>query len=87
MTVNPSTQTALDCEALAQLIPEYAFGLTDDAETYLVEINLSHCPEAQSLLADYRALQADLRASVPLVDPSPEVGARLRAAVHASADA
>ncbi len=85
MTVNPSTKTALDCEALIQLIPEYAFGLTDDGETSLVETNLDRCPEAQALLADYRALQADLRASVPLVDPSPELGARLRAAVHAAA--
>ncbi len=85
MNVNQSTQTALDCEALAQLIPDYAFGLTDDAETYLVEINLNHCPEAQALLADYRALQDDLRASVAPVEPSPELGTRLMAAVHAAA--
>ncbi len=84
MNVNPSTQTALDCEALTQLIPEYAFGLTDDAETYLVETNLKRCPEAQALLADYRALQVDLRASVAQVEPSLELGTRLMAAVRAA---
>ena len=84
MSVNPSTETVLDCEALTQLIPEYAFGLTDDAETYLVETNLKRCPEAQALLADYRALQVDLRASVAQVEPSPELGTRLMAAVRAS---
>ncbi len=85
MSVNPPTQTALDCEALTQLIPEYAFGLTDDAETLLVEANLARCPEAQTLLADYRALQVDLRASVVQVEPSPELGTRLMAAVRADA--
>ncbi len=81
MTVNRLTKNAPDCEALTQLIPEYAFGLTDADETYMVESNLAQCPEASSLLTEYRALQNELRASVEIIEPPPELGIRLMAVV------
>src|SRR5215207_7372118 len=81
MRPNQETDLAIDCEALLELIPEYAFGVTEAEQSRLVEASLPHCPEATALLEDYRHLQDELRAGVPQLEPSPELGTRLMAAV------
>lgn len=71
---------AHDCEAIRDLIPEYAFGLTDPDETRLVEANLAACPEAAEHLADFRRLQDEMREGVPQIEPPPQLGERLMTA-------
>ncbi|MEP7291350.1 MAG: anti-sigma factor [Chloroflexota bacterium] len=82
--MNPNSQTNLitDCEKLLDLIPEYAFGVTDPEQTRLIEASLHACPEAVSRLAEYRDLQDELRAGVAQIEPPPLVGERLMAAIH-----
>jgi anti-sigma factor RsiW len=58
-----------DCDPILELIPEYAFGLTDTEESRRLEAAIPGCPEAAAALSDYRQLQAELRASVPAVEP------------------
>jgi len=70
-----------DCEAIQDLITEYAFGLTDTQETHLVEVGLRRCPEAAEQLAEFQRMQAEMRASVAQIEPSPGFGARLMAAI------
>src|SRR5215211_8148363 len=81
MRPNQETDLAIDCEALLELIPEYAFGVTEAEQSRQIEASLPHCPEATALLEDYRHLQDELRAGVPQVEPSLELGTRLMAAV------
>jgi anti-sigma-K factor RskA len=81
MRPNQETDLAMDCAALLELIPEYAFGVTEAEQSRLVEASLPQCPEATALLEEYRHLQDELRAGVPQVEPSPELGTRLMAAV------
>ena len=64
---NHSAQSANNCEAVQELIPEYAFGLTPPEQTRLVEANLASCPEASVQLADYREIQDEMRNSVPQI--------------------
>ncbi len=73
-----------DCHSILELIPDYAFGLTDAAETRLVESNLARCPEAASQLADFQRLQIEMRAAVPQVEPSAALGERLMAAIQST---
>lgn len=72
-----------DCDAIRQLIPDHAFGLTDPQETHLVESNLAYCPEAAEQLADFRQIQAEMRASVTQIEPPAQLGERLIAAIAA----
>lgn len=71
----------LDCTAITELIPDYAFGLTSAEESQWVEANLTRCPEAAAQLAEFRLLQDDLRTSVPVMAPPAGLEARLMAAV------
>ena len=84
MTENKPTDPVIDCNALLDVIPEYAFGFTDDEQTRWVEANLERCPEAVAQLQDFRNLQEEMRASVAQVEPSAQVGAHLMAAIAAS---
>ncbi len=77
MNPNNAGERVRDCNAVRDLIPEYAFGLTTPDETRLIESSLSSCPEAASDLEDYRRLQEDMRAGVPQIEPPPLLGARL----------
>lgn len=81
MNANQETKLAMDCEALLDLIPEYAFGVTEPEQTRQIEASLVHCPEATARLAEYRAMQDELRGSVTQVEPPPALGARLMAAI------
>jgi anti-sigma-K factor RskA len=81
MSLNNDLKAINNCDAILDLIPEYAFGLTNSEETRLVEANLAHCPEATAQLEDYRNLQNEMRGGVPQLDPSPQLGERLMAAV------
>jgi hypothetical protein len=65
---HPST-SAGDCNSIEDLIPAYAFGLTDPEETTLVEANLGGCNDASIELVEYRQLQDEMRASVRQIDP------------------
>lgn len=87
MSTEPSTDRPLDCDALLELVPDYAFGLTDADQTRLVEAGLARCPEAAAQLAEFQNLQAAMRASVAQVEPPPALGARLMAAIAAEAPA
>ncbi len=86
MNPNQDSTPANDCDALIDLIPEYAFGLTDPQQTQHVEECLSGCPGAAAQLQEFERLQEEMRASVPQVEPPPELAARLLAAL-ASDDA
>ncbi len=84
MTAKPNTNPIDDCSALIELMPEYAFGLTDDDQARLIEAKLAHCPEAAQRLDDFRRLQEEMRASVPQYELPSELGSRLMAAVAAA---
>jgi anti-sigma-K factor RskA len=77
--------TAGICDTVGELIPDYAFGLTDPEETRMVEANLTYCPDAAEQLADFRRIQSEMRTGVSQVEPSPQMGARLMAAITAPA--
>lgn len=81
MSANRLSNLASDCDAIRELIPNYAFGLTDSEETRLVESNLASCPEAADQLADFRRIQAEMRVGVPQVEPPPQLAERLMAAI------
>lgn len=81
MNPNQHADTVYNCDALLELIPEYAFGLTDADQTRIVEANLERCPAATARLQEYRHLQDEMRGAVPQVAPPPNMGARLMAAI------
>jgi hypothetical protein len=83
MKPNQFVDPARDCDAIRELIPDYAFGLTDADETFFVEANLEYCPGAAAQLADFRSLQDEMRANVPEIEPSAQLGERLMAAIVA----
>lgn len=87
MSENKPQESVFDCDALLEVIPEYAFGFTDPDQTRWVEANLERCPEAAAQLQDYHRLQDEMRASVAQIEPSAQVGARLMAAIAAPATA
>src|SRR3954468_12112458 len=69
MNANHHTESIRQCDVIQELIPDYAFGLTDAEETRLVESNLAYCPDAAAQLADFQRLQDELRLTVPQIDP------------------
>src|SRR5258708_26564825 len=81
MTPNSRIDPAVDWDGIRELIAGYAFGLADPEDIRFVESNLINCPEAVDELADFRQLQAELRASVPQIEPPLAVGERLMAAI------
>jgi anti-sigma-K factor RskA len=81
MGADNNRQQAHDCDAILEIIPDYAFGLTDLEATRWVEAQMANCPEAAAQLADYRRLQAEMRASVAQIEPPPQLGERLMAAI------
>jgi hypothetical protein len=87
MTPNHHIEPAHECDAIRDLIPEYAFGLTSPEDTRLVESNISLCPEAVEQLADFRHLQELMREDVTQVEPPAHLSERLMAAVAAPAPA
>ncbi len=80
MNPNHLTELTRDCDTIRELIPDYAFGLTDPEETRLVESRLDSCPEAAAQLTDFQSLQAEMRAAVPQIEPPARLGERLMAA-------
>lgn len=68
-----------DCDAILELVADYAFGLTTDDEARLVESRLNDCPEAGAQLAEYRHLQDEMRMSITQVAPPPALRVRLMA--------
>ncbi len=75
-----------NCTDILDLIPEYAFGLTDEVTARRVEAALPTCPEAARQLAEYRQMQAAMREDVPEIAPPPTLGLRLREALSVEAD-
>ena len=67
-----------DCNEILDLIPEYAFGLTDEMTSRRIEAALPTCPEAAQQLAEFRRLQADMLENVPQIAPHPALAHRLR---------
>jgi len=86
MRPNNQTDAIPACDDIQELVAEYAFGLTDPEQTRFVEDNLPMCPEAAVQLADFQRLQAEMRASVPQIEPSAALGDRLMAAIAAPAE-
>ena len=72
-----------NCTDILELIPEYAFGLTDEVTARRVEAALPTCPEAEQQLAEYRQMQAAMREDVPEIAPPSTLGLRLREAISA----
>ncbi|MFN8375305.1 MAG: anti-sigma factor [Anaerolineae bacterium] len=85
MSPQNELQTVNNCDDILELIPDYAFGLTSDEETRLVEANLTYCPEAEIQLAEYRSLQGEMRGDVRQINPPVQLEARLMAAIAAPA--
>ena len=83
MSTYSHTNSVHDCEAILELLPDYAFGLTSAEETRWIEAKLPSCPEATAQLADFRQIQDEMRAAVPQVNPPAHLEARLMAAVSA----
>jgi hypothetical protein len=83
MSLSHPTHPSQPCDAIRELIPEYAFGLTDAEQTHLVESSLASCPDAAAELADFRRIQDEMRAGVPQVEPPPGLEDRLMAAIAA----
>jgi hypothetical protein len=71
------------CDAIQELIADYAFGLTSVEETRLVEANLDTCAEAVAQLADFRRIQDEMYAGVPQLEPPSQLGLKLMAAIAA----
>ncbi|MBI1277626.1 MAG: hypothetical protein GC179_05825 [Anaerolineaceae bacterium] len=69
------------CDAIRELIPEYAFGLTDPEQTRFVEANLQHCAEAAAELADFQRIQEEMRADVAQIEPPLSLESKLMAAI------
>ena len=76
---------ASDCDAITELVADYAFGLTSADESRLVESRLPACPEAASQLADFHRLQHEMRLSVPQIEPPAALGERIMAVAAATA--
>lgn len=81
MDPKPAPNSAGDCEAVQDLTAAYAFGLTDPEETRLFEAALPSCPDAVAQVAEFRALQDEMRAAVPQIDPPAFLISRLAAAI------
>ncbi len=75
---------ASECDAITELVADYAFGLTSADESRLVESRLPACPEAASQLADFRRLQDEMRRSVPQIEPPAALADRIMAAAAAT---
>lgn len=86
MMQHTNPQTPSDCDAVLELIPAYAAGATDPAETAFVEARLASCPEAAAELETYRQLLDEARESVAEIEPPAQLRASLaaRLADHAS---
>ncbi len=69
------------CDTIQELIPDYAFGLTEQDETRLVELYLADCTDAAQQLGEFQSLQAALRADVPQIEPPAHLADRLMDAV------
>ena len=85
MSTNSRSNSMHDCEAILELIPDYAFGLTSAEDTRWIEANIATCPEAAAHLADYQHLQGEMRVDVPQMNPPAALEARLMAAVSVTA--
>ena len=81
MSSKITVASANRCDAIRELIPEYAFGLTDPEQTRFVEANLSTCAEAAAELADFQRLQAEMRADVAQIEPPLALESKLMAAI------
>lgn len=80
MAMNHRIDPTTKCEAIRDLIPEYAFGLSSPDEQRLVEANLADCPDARAQLAEFMLLQDEMRADVREVAPPTDLEARIMAA-------
>lgn len=83
MRPNQATHPTQICDDVQELLPDYAFGLTDADDTNLVESGLADCPEAVGELADFHRLQDEMRASVPQIVPPAHLEDQLMAAITA----
>lgn len=81
MSSKITVASANRCDAIRELIPEYAFGLTDPEQTRFVEANLQHCAEAAAELADFQRIQMEMRADVPQIEPPLSLESKLMAAI------
>ncbi len=81
MSSKITVASANRCDAIRELIPEYAFGLTDPEQTRFVEANLQHCAEAAAELADFQSLQFEMRSDVAQIEPPLSLESKLMAAI------
>jgi anti-sigma-K factor RskA len=81
MSSKITVASANRCDAIRELIPEYAFGLTDAEQTRFVEANIASCVEAAAELADFQRMQAEMRADVAQLEPPTSLESKLMAAI------
>lgn len=74
----------MDRQTLLELIPAYALGALDEAEQAEVEARLADDPEAQALLADYRAVTQTLSLTTPARTAPAHLADDLRKRVQAT---
>jgi len=65
-------------EKIENLIPDYALGILDEAESAMIETHLNHCSACQTVLASYEDLVGQLAFAAPTTQPSPKLEARLK---------
>lgn len=68
----------MEHEAIRELIPAYALGATDRAESAEVEAHVRRCPACRAILTDYQILDQELLYAVPAVVAPLTLAARLR---------
>ena len=81
MSSKITVASANRCDAIRELIPEYAFGLTDPDQTRFVEANLQLCADAAADLADFQQMQAEMRADVAQIELPLSLESKLMAAI------
>src|SRR5690349_4792793 len=81
MSSKITVASANRCDAIRELIPEYAFGLTDAEQTRFIEANIASCAEAAAELADFQRMQAEMRADVAQIEPPTSLENKLMAAI------
>lgn len=81
MTAKITVASGNRCDAIRELIPEYAFGLTSPDETRFVEANLQHCADAAAELADFQRLQSEMRTDIAQIEPPLSLESKLMAMI------
>lgn len=73
----------LTCAEASDLAPAYVLGALSDAEMAAVRRHLAECPNAHAEFAEFGSVTPALLATVPVVEPPADLGARIMATARA----